>query len=197
MEPNDNFSEHDSFRIINEMINTAKHGIADNSLHYLLWGWLVFFASLLHYILLTVVKTDLCWLPWPVLMGSGAIIATIYGIREKRERTVRTYVDRFLGYTWTSLMFGLVVTLFIGMKSGPAVAYPVLMVLYGIGLFISGKSFGFLPLVIGAVGCWACAIIACYVSFEMQLILLGISVLVGYIIPGYTLKLKFRYENAR
>jgi len=197
MEANDNFSEHESFRIINEMINTARHGIADNSFHYLLWGWLVFFASMAHYFLLTVVQTKYCWLPWPVLMGSGGIIAAIYSIREKRERTVKTYVDRFLGYTWTSLMIGLFLVLFIGMKSGPAAAYPVIMVLYGIGLFISGKSFGFMPLVIGAVGCWGCAVVACFVSFDIQLILLGISVLTGYIIPGYTLKLKFRHEQTR
>ncbi|MEI7663418.1 MAG: hypothetical protein WCK34_14515 [Bacteroidota bacterium] len=195
METNDKFSEHDSFRIINEMINTAKHGIADNSFPYLLWGWLVFLASISNYILLVVVKTDYNWLPWPIFMGLGGVIGIIYSIRENREQTVKTYVDRFLGYTWTSLLTGLFLTMFIGAKAGPEVVYPVIMILYGIGLFISGRAFGFLPLVMGGIGCWGCAVLACFVHFEIQLILLGLSVMVGYIIPGYILKLKFRHES--
>jgi len=45
METKENFSEEDSFRIIKEMIITAKHTTADNSFHYLFWGWLVFFPA--------------------------------------------------------------------------------------------------------------------------------------------------------
>jgi hypothetical protein len=63
------------------------------------------------------------------------------------------------------------------------------------GLFVSGMTFRFMPLVIGSIFCWACAVAACYVTHDNQLILLGISVLSGYIIPGYILKLSFKNET--
>lgn len=197
METKDNFSEQDSFRIINEMILTAKHAVADNSFHYLLWGWLVFIASMFNYLLLTVVKTNYNWLPWPVLMASGGVIAMVYSVREKREQKVKTYVNHFLGYTWTSVLVSIILTTFIGVRFGVTTVYPVLMILYGIGLFISGRAFSFMPLVIGSYGCWVCAVVSCYVPFDIQLVVLGLSVLFGYIIPGHILKLKFRYENAQ
>jgi hypothetical protein len=197
METKSNFSEEDSFRLINEMIQSAKHGIADNSFHYLLWGWLVFIASMTNYFLMVIVKTEYNWLPWPVLMSLGCVIAIIYSVREKRRRKVKTYVDSFLGYTWTGILVALFLTIFIGGRIGITAVYPGIMVLYGIGLYISGRAFSFMPLVIGSFGCWLCAIIACYVSFDIQLVLVGLSVLFGYIIPGYILKLKFRHETAQ
>ena len=197
METKSNFSEEDSFWLINEMILTAKHGLADDSFHYLLWGWLVFIASMTNYILMVVVKTEYNWLPWPVLMSLGGVIAVIYSIREKRNRKVKTYVDSFLGYTWTAVLVALFLTIFIGGRLGVTAVYPCILILYGIGLYISGRAFSFMPLVIGSTGCWLCAIIACFVSIDIQLVLVGLSVLLGYIIPGYILKLKFRHETAR
>ena len=197
METKINFSEEESFRLINEMINTAKHSLADNSFHYLLWGWLVFIASMSNYLLLTVFYSPYNWLPWPILMPLGAVIAVIYVVREKREKKVKTYVDRFLGYTWTSVMAGIFLTAVIGSRFGLTSAYPVLLILYGTGLYISGKAFNFVPLVIGSLGCWVCAVVACYVSFDIQLVLLGLAVLTGYIIPGYILKLKYKHEHAQ
>jgi hypothetical protein len=197
METKENLSEHDSFIIINEMIATAKHAIADNSFHYLLWGWLVFAASALNFFLLVVVKTNYNWLPWPVLMFSGGIIAMIYSAREKRREKVKTYVDRFLGYAWTAVLAGIFLTLLEGSRLGYTTVYPGFMILYGIGLYISGRAFGFVPLVIGSICCWVCAVISCFVTFDIQLVLLALSVLLGYIIPGHILKLKYRYETAR
>jgi hypothetical protein len=63
------------------------------------------------------------------------------------------------------------------------------MVLYGMGLFLSGGALQFKPLIYGGIFCWLCAI----AGFEMQniylLLILALAVLGGYIIPGYLLKM--------
>ncbi len=192
METKENLNSDDSMRIINEMIATAKNSVSDNSFHYLLWGWLVLIASGLDYFLSTMYHTPNHWLPWPVMMGAGGILAFIYSIVKKRNKTVKTYFETFLGHTWISVVVALFLTAFIGARFGAQAAYPVIMILYGMGLFVSGMTFRFHPLVIGSIVCWACAVAACYISHENQLILLGISVLGGYIIPGYILKLKLK-----
>jgi len=92
-------------------------------------------------------------------------------------------------------MVALVLTGFVGVKFGEQPAYAVIMILYGMGLFMSGMTFRFIPLVVGSLICWACAVVACFVPHDNQLILLGISVLGGYIIPGHILKAKFKHET--
>ena len=195
METTDNFDGHNSLKIINEMIETAKNSVSDNSFHYLLWGWLVLIASCLDYCLTTILHTPYHWLPWPVLMGAGGVIAFLYFLFQKRKETVKTYFGIFLGYTWLSVLAALFVTGFIAARFGFQAAYPVIMIIYGMGLFVSGMAFRFVPLVIGSISCWVCAVVACYVSHDNQLVLLAVSVLSGYIIPGYILKIKFKHET--
>jgi hypothetical protein len=197
METKENFTGEESLKIINEMIETAKNSVSDKSFHYLLWGWLVLIASGVDYYLLTVIHTPYHWIAWPFLMGAGGILAFVYILFQKRKETVKTHFEAFLGYTWTSVLVALFLTAFFGARFGNQAAYPVIMIIYGMGLFVSGMAFRFVPLVIGSVCCWACALVACYVTYEHQLILLGISVLSGYIIPGYILKLRFKHETVQ
>jgi hypothetical protein len=194
METKENLNEQDSLKIINEMIATAKHSVSDNSFHYLLWGWLVLIASALDYYL-TIHHSPNHWLPWPVLMGTGGVVAFLYFMFQKRKTAVKTYFETFLGYTWISVLAALVLTGFVGARFGDLMAYPVIMIIYGMGLFVSGMTFRFIPLIIGSIFCWGCAVAACYVTHDIQLILLGISVLSGYIIPGYILKLSYKNEK--
>ena len=192
METKENFSGQDSLKIINEMIATAKTSVGDNSFHYLLWGWLVLIASALDYYLLTIRHTPDHWLPWPILMGTGGVVALLYSLFQKRNVHVKTYFETFLGHTWFSVLVALFLTAFVGGRFGGQTAYPVIMIIYGMGLFVSGMTFRFTPLIIGSIICWACAAAACYVTHDIQLILLGTSVLCGYIIPGYILKSSFK-----
>ena len=197
METKDNLDGQNSLKIINEMIETAKKSVSDNSFHYLLWGWLVLIASVLDYFLTTIQHDPNHWLPWPVLMGVGGVAAFVYFLFQKRKEKVKTYFETFLGYTWMSVIVALILTAFVAISFGYQAAYAVIMIIYGMGLFVSGMTFRFIPLIIGSIFCWICAVVACYVTHETQLILLGLSVLSGYIIPGYILKIKFRNENAQ
>ncbi|MBL7931105.1 MAG: hypothetical protein JNL60_04365, partial [Bacteroidia bacterium] len=40
----------EGFAIIDSMINTAKNKLADDGFYFILWGWLVFIASVGNYI---------------------------------------------------------------------------------------------------------------------------------------------------
>ena len=75
-------------------------------------------------------------------------------------------------------------------KIDPLVAYPLIMVIYGIGTWVSGGILKFAPLIIGGVICWILAGMAFYFPFNIQLLLLAMSILLSYIIPGHLLKFK-------
>ncbi len=70
--------------------------------------------------------------------------------------------------------------------------YPLIMLIYGIWLFVSGGALKFKPMIYGGVINWIFAIASFFLMFKMQLLALAVAVLLGYIIPGHMLKLRHR-----
>lgn len=188
------FNEAESWQLIQEMITTAKKDVRDGSFYYLLWGWLVFIASLGHYVLEVVVEYPHPYIVWLLmLVGIGA---TIYrATRQARRYKVKTYLDRFITNFWLAISVAIVIMLIGGaFKTGYDVAYPNIILIYGVAMFVSGAVFRFKPLIMGGIGCWIIAIVAFFVSFDIQLLLMALATLIGYLIPGYLLKASFRHE---
>ncbi|TGE16990.1 hypothetical protein [Hymenobacter elongatus] len=177
----------DSLRLIQEMIQSAKQDLSDNSFDFLLWGWLVLAASLAHYGLLQI-GYDKPWMGWPVLMGLGSVVAFIHGARRGRREQVRTAQGDFMVYLWSG--FGVLMLMLIGVGAvhGWDKAYPLIIGLYGLGTFATGGALRFRPLIWGGAACWLLATVAFRVAFDTQLLLIATAVLVAYIIPGHLLK---------
>ena len=182
-------TEQEILLVIQQMIQSAKQEFYDKSFYYLLWGWLVFIASIGQFALssIGIAHSEMVWM----LMPLGGIITAIYSRREKSKEKVKTYFDEFNRHALVAFM----VSLFIVLGSGQKLqinCYPMLIMVYGGWLYISGGALRFKPLMIGGVINWALAIAAFFVGFEIQLLLLAAAVLLGYIIPGYLLKARHR-----
>jgi hypothetical protein len=184
-------SEKESLDLISQMLRSARTNLSENSFYYLFWGWLVFISALIHFGLM---KMGFEWAPaiW-ILMPLGAVVTIIYSSRQNKQQTVKTHIGRVMGHLWLSLGVAFLITLICMNKIGLA-TYPVMMILYGVGLFSSGGALRFKPLLVGAVCCWIAAVVAIFQPFEIQLLCLAFSVLAGYIIPGHMLKASDRYE---
>jgi hypothetical protein len=187
MEPQEKqLSQEESLRIIHEMISAAKNDVKADAFIFLLWGYLVFIASISHYFLakMEVENSDAAWF----LMPLGAVITIIYSIRKNREARTKTHVSEFLKYIW--IAFGAAMFVIMCFHSwGQGQILPLIMTLYGIGLFISGGALKFTPLIIGGIFCWICAIAGFKVEGLYQLLIIAAAVLGGYIIPGHLLKM--------
>lgn len=188
MEKN-NLSEQQSLSIILDMVNKAKANIEDSSFYYLFWGWLVFAASMLHYALL-MADYEKPYLPW-MLMPIGGIITAAYSYKQGKKATSKSYIEDFMKYVLIAFLVTLLIVLF-SMSKLELNTYPMVMLIYGTWLFISGGALKFMPLIIGGIINWTLAIVAFYFAFEMQLLILAFAVLFGYIIPGHLLKLHFK-----
>lgn len=185
------FSNEDSLRIITSMIEATKKDLRDNGFWYLFWGWLVFTACVLHFGLMKF-GYDKPYLAW-LLMVFGGAYTFIRGRKEEKEQQVRTYVDQFMSHVLMSFMFCMIIILFNGatLQLG---TYPMIMMVYGMWLYISGGTLEFRPLVIGAYINWILSFVSFYIPFEYQLLTLAAAVLLGYIVPGYMLR--SRYNKA-
>jgi hypothetical protein len=190
---NSNLTPEQSLQLINNMIQGVKKDIKDNGFLFLLWGWLVFAASITHFILLKMQYTH-AYVVWPMLMPLGGIISVVYGISrlKSKERRVKTFVDRAMIYVWIAFAITLCIVLSSGARLGFDKVYPFVLLIYGIGTFITGGIIKMKWLVVGGVICWILSVVAFYVNFEVQLILLATAIAVAYIFPGHVLRANYK-----
>ncbi len=182
-------NEKQHLELITEMINIARKEYSDDSFIFLLWGWSVCLASLGEYALLKL-GTEYHSLVWLILIPV-VIIQIVYFARQKKQERVKTHMDKVISYVWISVGISMGVVL----SSGPVMqlsTYPVLILLYGIGTFISGGILNLKSMKIGAICCWVLALVAIRVSFEYQQLILSLSLILSYIIPGHLLKNRYR-----
>ena len=188
-----------NMKIIEEMMYTARKEVKDNGAFFLLWGWLVFIAAMgqaiihwLGYSQNTIpvgshVNIAIDGITWLILMPLGGILSVIISRKEQKEEKIRTWFDDVMKYLWIAFGVVLFIILF-AMNYLNVNLYPILIALYGLGLFITGGTLKFRPLIFGGIICWVLAMVALFVSNEYATLCLALSVLIGYIIPGYMLK---------
>jgi len=188
MENSKALNETESLELIGKMIRTVKNDLEDSSFYYLIWGWLVFTASLLNFYLIYS-GYDKPYLPWVILMPAGAIVTIIYSSRKEKKHRVKTYTDEIMKYVLIAFLVSLFIVLGFMSRLGLA-TYPMVMMVYAVWLFISGGALRFTPLIAGGIINWVLGITAFFFEFEIQLLLLAFAVLLGYIIPGHLLRRK-------
>jgi hypothetical protein len=186
------FDEKQSLAVISEMIQNARERVVDNGYWYLLWGYLVFAAAITNYILMEIVHWEYAWLPWPVFMILGGILSAFAGYRQASAARHKTFFDTVMISLWSAFLIVLFLILAFAAlgKINALAAYPMIMIIYGFGTWVSGGVLKYTPLVIGGIICWILAGIAFYFSFDIQILLLALSILIAYIIPGHMLKFK-------
>jgi hypothetical protein len=171
------------------MIATSKNNLKDNSFFYLLWGWLVLVASLSHFTLI-LLEVKYAFLPWPVLMFSGGIVSAIAGYRIGKRSKVVSHVDKMIMYLWWGFLVVIFIILFISAmgKISWTTSNALIITMYGLGTFVSGGVLKFKPLIIGGVASWVIALAAYFVPQQFVLLLVALSIIIAYLIPGYMLK---------
>lgn len=180
------FNEKDSLILITSMINKAKGNLGDNSIYFLLWGWAVLIASLSHFALLQL-EYENHWLPW-MLMPITGVVSGIIGAKKSKKQKDHGFVSSAIGYVWAAFVVTMLIVLVNGYKMGWENAYPVLISLYGLATFITGGLVKFKPFVYGGVSAWIISVISFYVPFEFVVLLIGLSMITAYLIPGYMFK---------
>ena len=186
-------TQQESLDLIQEMILTAKKSVRDNGFFYLLWGWLVIIASLSDYTLQRM-EIDNHGIVWAVLMTGGGIASAVYGRKMSKAQKVKTHIDILMSYLWGAFGVSLFIILFFSIKTGISPC-PPLLVLCGIGTFVSGGVLKFKPLIIGGILFWLFSIITFSVDVHYHLLIYSLAIFIGYLIPGYILKREFNKEN--
>lgn len=210
MQDEKQLSEAESLQLIQQMISIAKREQKDDGRGWIIWGWLLFLASVL-----TIVNLHTRWfsdtfLFWN-LFGLATLLIFVYEFvakyfLKKRER-VKTYTGDLFSKLNTGfficLMF-IIAAINIGSrvifkKYGEGdmvfvnIGFALLINLYAFWILIYGTALSFRPSVIGAYVAWAFGIAALFSGdFEQVMLLQALAVLAGYIIPGHLANREFK-----
>lgn len=187
----------ESLEVIQSMILKAKNQFSENGKLYLLWGWVILFCSLGYFILDNILHYEKPQLIW-MATWIAVIYMFIYLRREGRRRIVKTYTDDLLGYVWMAFIILMLLGSFLVARIPQFYLYNYQFVLlfYGIPTFLSGIILKFRPLIYGGIICWILALLSIFVNFHYHPLMVALSVISAWIIPGYILKMKFKQANS-
>lgn len=192
-------SGQESLALIESMIKKAKNQFSENGHLYLVWGWVVFFCSLVHYFVglrFGYEKSSMVWmLTWVALAYQ-----MVYIYRRKKTEKVKTYTSEILGAIWIVFAICMVVLILVMNRLLPVSQYftvlnPMILAVYGLPTFLSGVIIRFTPLKIGGVGCWVLAIAAIFIDPYQHLLLISLAMVIAWIIPGYLLRSRYKKEQ--
>lgn len=182
-------NETESIEIIQSMITKSKQKLVDNSTFFFLWGFAVLICALIQYFMLKLylLHTQQVWLAMPVI----AIIHIWIAVKQQKKQKHTTHNDIALQSLWIALGIGFFLLAFFSTKMSFNI-FPFLILFYGMGTFATGKIIQFKPLIFGGIGSFILSVLILYIEGAEQLLILALSVVLSYIIPGLLLKREFK-----
>lgn len=66
------------------------------------------------------------------------------------------------------------------------------LMLYGFPTFVTGATQKFRPMFWGGLFCWACAIATLYTELRIDLLLIALSAIVAWLVPGILMEREYR-----
>ncbi|GAB6009620.1 hypothetical protein FACS1894179_06300 [Bacteroidia bacterium] len=193
-----NFTEQDSLRLINEMINQARNNFQKGSTNSgIFCGYVVAATAFANFILIRTMedpnRSFWIWLTMIPMM----IISGIISRKHQRESTVRTHIDKIASSIWNAFAISIGILLISTYGTAYAInsSYlgilitPIILTMMGAAQYITSVACRFKPYLYGSFISWsgALACVVCYLlhAGAYQFIVLGICAILGLSIPGH------------
>jgi hypothetical protein len=203
------FTEQQSLEVISEMVTRARNNIKKGSGNYMIfWGILVSSTALLNIVLAYLLvyyskASNLSFWIW-LIMIPGLIVSKWMQRKIDRESIVKTHIDHIISSAWNGFMLAAYLFIFIifALSFSTHVYHyfnlinPVLLLFMGVSEYVTAKACRFKPFLYGAISSWTGAV-ACMFAIPLfadgvaiQLFILAICMVIGYVIPGFKLNKK-------
>jgi len=185
----------ESFNLINKHISNFKMNYKDNGKFFLLWGWILTFACFSHFFILRILHSkeayDLIGLfsigNWAVFIFGAFIILYFMNRKISKDKKVYSHLESYIKNLWTVSGVSMFIATFLSFKLG-LVPPTMILLITGIATTITGLFIKFKPLVFGGMAFFIFSIATTFVSNENTLLISGLAIICGYLIPGYLLK---------
>lgn len=195
MENDQKLSSEKSLEIIQQMITQAKTNITDNGLSWLLWGTMLFMASLSTFVFINI-GADNLFLGWNIF-GAITIVLLVYDVVKPKRKKVKTYVDDLMLMVDIGFFVSIfIIILSINISVSPNEGFGFMLMAFGFLMLVKGGAIKSKALMVGAVVNWAGAV-AIFINkeFKYDMLIMAGAVLIGYIIPGIILWVEHKKTN--
>jgi hypothetical protein len=201
---NNHLSGNESLKIIEQMIGRAKEEEKDNGFGWIVWGWMLFIASIVNYVMIAIDAPNK-YIAW-TFFGIASFLWLLYSVFLKRffiksQTKVTTYTNELVNRMAIAFFISLVIMVLGNMTSGLNISglnFGYLLLLYGFWMYIHASAFRDKLLKAGAFINWAGALIIFnfYQDLGKNILLVHAGcVALGYLIPGYIARNKFGRKN--
>lgn len=185
----------ESLAIIGKSISSFKSNYKEYANIFLLWGWILTFASISNYIIIRVLQEQkayelMGWYSlgnWGVFGIIGFIVYFIMSRRVNKDKKVYTLLESYISKLWTvaAASFFIGTVLCIQLDIAPP---PLMLLIAGIATTTSGLLIKYKPMIIGGILFFVFSIATTFVTNEYLSLIVGAAIICGYLIPGYLLK---------
>jgi hypothetical protein len=192
----ESFDEKQSIQVIREMIQVSKKNIRNNSILFILWGWLLFLGYLVNYLQSQLIMT---YTIKKITGYAGYVLAfcvlafTLYYIIRQYKK-VQTYIGTSLRWVWISLVFCLVMINLIQFnvlhKITFELQHPIFMVFIAFAIVVTGGILRYRLIIAGGILFGLLAYLCSYLPLQQQILVEAIAWLIAFVIPGHILYAK-------
>jgi hypothetical protein len=203
-----NITEKESLDLIAQMINSAKQEQKDDGIGWIIWGWLLFFASIFTWLNMQFYWFKDISLFWNAV-GICVMIYWIYRMIKyfsgRNTEKVKTYTaDLFAKLNSGFFIFLLLIIFSMNIPIRgvpPAKGFMLLTGLYGFWILVYGTALNFKPSIVAAYITLVIAFAGLFIykiepsqhgEFQLVMLVHAVAVLIGYIIPGHLANKEFK-----
>ncbi len=186
----------ESLQLINTMIQKAKTNFTDNGYGWLIWGSMIFLASLATYFFIEYDFSNI-FLAWNIF-GGIALLLLLYSFLKRGKPSARSYVSDVLKYVDIGFAVCLFIIIFsMNVSVGANNGFGYLLMIYAFLMLIQSGALQFKPLLYGAIINWIGSM-AIFLNTELKydMLITAVAVFMGYIIPGLILRSQYKRELA-
>lgn len=177
----------ESLGIIGDMIDQARFNFSKNSFYFLMWGCLLIGAAAFQLLGKTAFPTELFWIGWPIAGIIGGVISGLQGKRIADQVGHQTHIDNMYSAVWVIYFITLILLLPALVTNGIDPSGYV-MILTGLPTVFTGKLIRFKPLVLGGSTFWILGLVAIFILPDHGELLFILSMITGYLIPGFMMR---------
>jgi len=191
-----NFNHEQSLSLINEMINRARNNVKQGGVYSLIyWGYVTAALAVINSVLLNTLSnpSQSFWI-WGLMLPAGVVSYFIERYMN-RKTLVKTHIDAigsmvWLGFFSSFVVFTIVIhTLHFNFNLYQIfmINTPALMIMVGMGQFITACVYRHKLWYIVALITWVGAVACAFLKVDMQFIVFAACMVFGFAVPGHIL----------
>ena len=187
-----NLTPEKSLEIITQVIREAKTKFEENGFIYVFWGTLITIASISQFVLLKNEYYNINYYPY-FLMPLGGIYTGYYFSKKKKNK--HNQISKIMAIAWIAISLNMMFLAFIFASVLKESLTPILLVLLGIGILISGGAIKSKLLLVSGIFINISGFICFKLDWINHSLLMSIVSIIAILIPGIILMIEHKKKQ--